>query len=1145
MTDSGNENNDDKATNESAEASANEEQNAATGAEDNSAQSDESANSSAAVSADANQDADELPEYEELTPEIVEEEAIRGDFMLRWAAIFLAVLFGFSQMADTRTLLHVRSGEDMQSGGFLPPSEDSFSYALEGQSTSNVSWLFDHIVSTVYSLGGEYALTVFKAVVAGVIAYLLSYISLKNMPTWWSSVCVVFGMAACSVDFMPVTDLATLLGLAITLLLLHRHTEGAATGLAWKLPVVIVVWCNCDPRAYLGVIAILLFAAGSHVRKSLAEKAGDPPGGDPSTLWKAAGFGLVALLLNPSPVASLMSAATTYSIEYPTMAAMKTLTDATAILDGRTEYYSIFTPGVLQGLEFAYVAGFSIVIIAFVVLALGRSREDLPWLLLCIGFTALALWKLHELPAAALVAAAAAGTAAQRWYARTFRQEYTIDTMEVLFSRGGRAVTVLAMATLGFFAVADRLPTRTAIGLGFSPMLRETIDSLKPQLAELPEDAKLLNTRISQGDLLAWHGRKSFIDSRTGIFGSLNDDESIAAKFDSLRKSLVAPPATAAGTEEATLPPGYNADWLTEYNDYGITQVMLRLSPPGRPAYPMVRRFMQDQAWNQSSRGPSAVFFRRTDDPTEPSPYNVRDIAFRTESPDDEEANADSDAPAERFDFAREPGFYEQYLYRKRRVENASLREAQHILELDTLPAQITFNIANASGGDPANSQYMAYLGRALGAPMLAIRSANKALLADPQNDEAYRTLGNAYLSLLSTEQAIATALNGKDVSDLRYMQAVMAFRQATTVQPDDSDSWRRLTGLYAERNRFDLALECVNRYLELEEDALLENPDAEAVLTETYENQNRWKTRDEEIRKQLEEITSQPMPEDPQQQAMQKLELARGLAGNGHVLLALEQIKKDEGLLQRLPQGNLLRGELLTEAGKLEDAYQILTQLGAAAKENQNSPEFAGIKWHSPVAISYLSKGEYEEAVLAYQSNINIFDRFESKSPDMMKTLVQLLPLIPAVDALGGGSSLPGWPLTLLQQGQIPFSMIPTSRNEPRFMTGLAELELGNLKAAEKAFTKVLAEGGETPYRQLAAIYLLQLTDDAVTTIVDSYVSPWEDFTFPEADSAGKSGDNANDDDTPTNEEAEEQEETKKEESASEQESAEEATDN
>ena len=82
---------------------------------------------------------DELPDYIELTPDLVEEEAIRGDFMLRWASIFLAVLFGFSEIAETRSLVHIRAGEQMQSNGFLPPSADPFAYSLDGQSTSNVS----------------------------------------------------------------------------------------------------------------------------------------------------------------------------------------------------------------------------------------------------------------------------------------------------------------------------------------------------------------------------------------------------------------------------------------------------------------------------------------------------------------------------------------------------------------------------------------------------------------------------------------------------------------------------------------------------------------------------------------------------------------------------------------------------------------------------------------------------------------------------------------------------------------------------------------------------------------------------------------------------------------------------------------------
>ena len=1090
MTDPDNENNEEQQR-ESADNTAQDSSTA--GAEDSSAE----ASAPKAQTDVVTSPEDGLPEDEELTPEIVEEEAIRGDFMLRWAAVFLAVLFGFSQMADTRTLVHIRSGEQLRANGFVPSSHDSFSYALDGQSTANVSWLFDHVVSAVYSVGGENLLTIFKALIAGLIAYLLTQLSMKNMPTWWNSICVVMAMAACSVDFLPVTDLATLLGLSMVMLLLHWHSEGTTPGLHWKLPVLLVVWANCDPRAYLGVIAITLFAAGFSLRKRLAKNAGNPPGADASTLWKAAAFSLIALAFNPSPVASVKSIATTYSTEYPTMAVMKTLNDPSALLDGRTEYYSIFTPGVMQGFEFAYVAGFSILVIALIVLVVGRSREDLPWLLMCLGFGGLALWKLHELPAAALVAAATAGTAAQRWYGRTFRQEYTIDTMDVLFSRGGRAVTVLAMAVLGFFAVGDRLPTRTAIGMGFEPDLRATIDSLGTQLAEFPDNSRFFNTAITQGDLLIWHGRQSFTDSRTTLFGNPKNEDSVLSRFLNLRKTLMDqanPPAAGESKVEVNQP----VDWQSEYNDLGITQLMLRLAPPGYPAYSRVLQLIESRDWTEVSRGPSAAIFSYGALANGVEPLDIRKLAFRDTPTKDLDDATDEQVPLERFDFAQEASFYQKYLYNKRPSASASLREAEHLLILDLLPPQTTFQIAQATGGNPKNVEFMSLLGRALAGPTLAIRGANAALLADPQNAAAYRTLGLAYKSLRMTEQAIAQALNSEDASSMRYFQAVMAFRQASVIEPEKSSNWENLAELYAERNRIDLALECLTKYLDIEEEALLANMDNEAKVTRYYDKKNQWQSQVDAVLDQVEEFAAQPAPEDPQQLALQKFQMTQGLAANGYVRLALEQMKKDEALLARDPKADLLRGELMLEAGQLADASEVLNRLAEVAGTMKDSPDFAGVTWHRPVALSHLGKAGYGEAISAYQALLSVFDRFENKSPDLMQSLVQMLPLVPEVDAVGGGGPLPAWPMTLLQQGQLPFSAVPASRNEPRFMTGLAHLEDGNILGARKAFTELITEGGETPYRGLAAVYLLQLSDDAVETISNSFVSTWEDFVFP-----------------------------------------------
>ena len=47
-----------------------------------------------------------LPEYEPLTPEMVEDEAVRGDFVMKWAVILLAVLFGCTLVVETSTLVH-------------------------------------------------------------------------------------------------------------------------------------------------------------------------------------------------------------------------------------------------------------------------------------------------------------------------------------------------------------------------------------------------------------------------------------------------------------------------------------------------------------------------------------------------------------------------------------------------------------------------------------------------------------------------------------------------------------------------------------------------------------------------------------------------------------------------------------------------------------------------------------------------------------------------------------------------------------------------------------------------------------------------------------------------------------------------------
>lgn len=1059
---------------------------------------------------------DELPEEEELTPELVEEEAIRGDFMLRWAAIFLAVLFGFTQISDTRPLVHIRSGDAIRANGFLPSGADTLSYALEERDIANVSWLFDVLISIVHGMGGETALTVFKALMAGLIAWLLSRISVPGLPTWWSSICAVLAVAACSIDFMPVTDLATLTGLTLLLWLLHRYRQGQQSGLLWKLGLVMVLWANMDPRAYLGVLLLALFAVGTQLQRAASQKDGtSAPSVGP--LWQATAVSILALLIHPAPLASVTSVLTTYNVEHTTMAQMRPLTDSSGatlppavLLDGRTEYFPLWSPPLYDGFEFAYVAALTLLVLAVVVLLLNRSREDLPWMMPLLGFTLLAAMAVHELPAAALVAAVAAGTAAQRWYRRSFRQEYSIRTAEVLFSRGGRAVTVLGFAVLAFFVVADRLPTRAPIGIGFEADLATTIDSIGNQLEQLPEDARVLNTVMSQGDILIWHGFDSYVDSRAALFGRAGDELSAIRSFDRLRWSLIEPtdPASAAGgaaeagaaAADGTASAGndarppYDPDWKNRLNELGVTHTMIRMAPPGRPAYGMARKLFQTPDWTLTQRGPSALFFAlNTEGRETPEPVTTHELAFRRKSEVED---------VQQIEFAREPDFYQKYIYASRRTLPAPLREAQHFLEIDgQADERAVFQIASAAAQNPDQSEfdYYSVLGSALAGPLMAIRRANESILADPNNAMAHRILGVAYLRLHSTEQAIASGLGGSNLAGIRILQGIMAFREAVKIQPDDSFSWNELFELHRTQGRHGLALECLNRFLELEEEQLLADPDAEERLRQLYDYRTQWTKALEEVRAQVAEALDQELPEDPQQQAEQKFALVSELYSQGLFRIALNVINDNLDLLRQLPQTDVIRGQILLESGELEDGYKVLNQLAAFIAENQQNPAFAQVRWHTPVAMSRLAKADYAGASNAWGEQVKIFDLIDS-SPQVSKQLMQALPLVAAVESSIGGR-FPAWPLMNIQSASMPLNVASSSRYEPEFLRAIANIEAGNLANAKFILEGLISDGGVHPLRPLAEVYYHQLSDEARSVIRETTVDPWQEFEFPQAD--------------------------------------------
>jgi tetratricopeptide (TPR) repeat protein len=1025
-------------------------------------------------------DGDDLPELQELTPELVEEEAIRGDFMLRGAAILLAVLLGCGQIADSRVLVHVRSGDYMQANGLLPPRTDVFSFANEGQPAANVSWLFDHVVSIVWSLGGPLGLTVFKALIAGLIAWLLSRISVRGLPTWWNSICGVIALAACASDLMPVTDLVSLLGLVILLRMLHSAFDGNTDGLIWKAPLLLVIWANMDPHAWLGVAGLFLFSVG----RTFARVPGEiRPGAAPGTLWTATAVSAVALLINPFPVASVLSAVQTYFVEYPGMRAFNPINETTvALFDGRTEYYSLFNVETWAGFEFAYVAAIAAVLLGGVSVVLAKDRREAPWAFLLGGFAGLAVLSIHELSAAALVAAAVAGTVGQRWYQKTFPQEYTIKPSEVLFSRAGRAVTVLCLAVFGFLVVTDRLPTRIPLGSGFTSDLQTTIDAFDGQLRKLPEDARVLHTRVDLGDFLIWNERRSFVDSRVTPFGMPDDDESTNQRFRTLRQDMVdASAAVAEAKVTAIQPPNANESDTTgdgpdlaelqatlhrELKAAGITHAVVGLYPPGKPHYRSLGALSSDSdSWTLMGLESSAAIYDYTNgvavaDKSEP--FNPAELSFRDVKPEN----------VQRFEFAREPGFYSQYLYNTRPSVSEDLRIARHYLSLRSTPDSL----------------------------MMVIRAGNRLVSQVEPNADGFFVLALAYSRLAAWENQVAAQAGGRFASDMRYMQVIMAARQAVTLNPEMTGAWNLLYQTYSRRGRVDQALECLSKALPLLEKSLLVKHDENQlnVVAQFSEARQQMAEAVAQIEQELEKGVSHNLSEDPVERTIQKHSIAEQVATRGHIGAALKLLQENQPGLKEAPQifarAEMIRGQLLLESGALQEGYNLFMQLNAIAEKESQGVEVA-YPWTTMAFLSQIGLGAYPQASQEMAAHISRL-RSGSDGRLVMGKILVTLPLVASLETTLRSNATTQWPLSQMVSILNPMTGTLQVQVEPRFIQAMAELEGGNVEAARVSLQGLITECGASAYRPLAATYLSLLRDDLSDFLTKNTMSSWEDWT-------------------------------------------------
>jgi tetratricopeptide (TPR) repeat protein len=975
-----------------------------------------------------------LPEFEPLTPEFVEEEAIRGDFVLKWAVILLAVLLGSTLVSDTTTLVHVKTGQYLAAHGFLPPAHDLFSASAGDHRWVNLSWLFDLILAGFYGIGKFIGLSALKAILAGLAFGFVAHTSKPGVSTWWGSICAALAVLVCQPQFTAQPEVVTLLGIALLLWLLHQAVWSRRSQLLWLLIPVCAVWSNLDERAWWGPYLLALYGIGEFLG-SLVGRSTLANASQRKTLWLAVAGSWLGLLINPFLWQSWLAPVTQFNTTYPLLR---------GAYSGRYGLYLDSYPLLLvQGLSLEtspalfrepleFGVGYFLFVVAIATLILNFRRLSFGHLLMFFGAVVPVLLAVHELPAAALVMCILATINGQIWYSEKFARVYSIEVSALLFSRGGRAVTVLGLFLLALLFTFGRLQMSNdrAPGWGLDTELDGVLKSYETVLKDAP-DGGVFNFTPDQGDVLIWLGRKPFVDHRMAVFAGKEEASNLILMHLNLRNALV--PQTVKG-EIAGQDEKQFKFWREEFDRFHINYAMPRLTSSPPPDYRTFLNLSSQRIWQLTRLSAATAVYCRLDvDSPELKEFAIKNrfdlgrSVFKTEA----ELLPTRDA------WPQLPTFYQQYVWKQDRRVSVETREARHRL-----------NLASQVGE------------RGVGLVYQAIRRCQESLARNVNDTNAFQLLGEAYVALLNIESP--GDLNSA-VGRMRYLQAVQALNLALVASPDNVSARTLLVQMYGGQRKSDLELRELQAIMEIinrQPTNSLEEDRRRIQELELYGQQI------DVVRKRIEQVEQQA-DKLPKEAQAERFQMGLYYAQAGMVLKALELLQPDDSEVAQAPQEMMVRAQLLLEAGQTEEANEITARLDGIAQQM----EIPG--WQQNRVISLLSSGEYSAAAQILVDVIKSMDR-QSLQTFLDGFIFRSFELGPQPPA----------PLNSLQRFSYHLEQVPTSGATYTFQAGLIYLEAGQIKRAKECLQQSLDQFPNQPYRPLIAGYLTFMTDKWVDPV-------------------------------------------------------------
>jgi tetratricopeptide (TPR) repeat protein len=1010
------------------------------------------------------------------------------------ALAFLAASF---PARNSDLWFHLATGRLLAQGRFSF-GVDPFAYTTQHVYWTCHTWLFDLVLYGLRSLIGDAGLVVCKALVVATLAGLLLRLRRPEGAAWLPVVCTTLAILAISPRLLlqPACLSYFLLGLTFWLLLQQKESR---KGLAFLL-LIFLLWVNVDEWFWFGPLLVALFWLGERLQ------------GQRRTPGWLAPAGLTVCLLNP------------YTYHAFTLPAELSTTSWTSGLRDDVRFQGQFaSPWDMEHLHAALrlnaavLAYYALTLLGLASFLLHPPARRDGRLLIWLPFALLAAWQARLLPFFAVIAAPITALNGQDILLR--RRKAKGERMQTDRLASSFLVLILlallALTWLGWLSGYDREERRVAWKVQEEPSLRqatETLTQWRRQGLLLPNE-RIFALAPEVAHYSAWFcpGEKHFFDHRYPLFSQTARDYEMICR--ALLPFPIAP-------EE-----GRTTDWEQVLHEYNVGIVVFYDRDP-QHLFAVLHHLGNDPenwtllhiagqvliaGWNKAR--PSGGFASLAFDP-ERWAFGPQDAQTQRIAPPAPEQGPQQ-LPSRRDFWARlvhpplaptwESAAATMYLFSFEDSEAAQRQQKWQIL-LPSYAASLVGLATPPSAGIQVGSQLLSskrvlfpdeilpnepgpffapLMERSPALLLLAIRAARRAVVANPEDANAWLRLGQAYLLLreLTCEHSNSGWL--PPLTQLRQVQIVATLEEAVRLDPNLENAHHELAYLYGAANALDQALEHRMEELRLSRRAgplpsetseefayRLENLDKDAAKLEVL------------VQDRRKQFASGANAFQGDRLAQARLALKLGLARK-----AAEEILLPTPADVLGAAGIRLELELLLSLGKTQEVRTILSDKGLRASKHglgyADHFPWPAYEWlHVLTAAAFGDYAQAREDLRALRAAQRAeCDRLQqgmhalqTSGRELLPSLLSgPLPFLPAFTALVLGHAF--------EEKKILETRLRTFQAQQAdlcVLEGLLALEQGDTGTARSVFAEAQKLGAEVPFaaRPILVAYLDKLKE-------------------------------------------------------------------